>query len=70
MSTQEFGTAQLRLALDEVAWRHVWLTNVMIDSGKLGLAKIVRPKMSAGRMSLARRLDKLRRMRATLEPAR
>ena len=70
MSTQKFGTAPLRPALDEIAWRHVWLTNVMIDSGKPALAKIARPKISAGRTSLARRLDKLRRMRATLEPAR
>jgi hypothetical protein len=70
MSTRDFGTAQLRPILDEIAWRHVWLTNVMIDSGKPALEKIARPKLSAGRTSLARRLHKLRRMRATLESIR
>jgi hypothetical protein len=67
MIPKEIGTTELRHSPDEIAWRHVWLTNVLIDAGKPSLAKIVRTGITR-RMSLARRLDRLRRLRATLEP--
>jgi hypothetical protein len=50
------------------AWRHFWLTNVMIDTGKLGPAKLVRREMGIRKDSLARRLHKLRCKRAVLAP--
>jgi hypothetical protein len=54
--------SELSRRADEIAWRHVWLTNVLVDAGKPSLAKIARPGPTR-RMSLARRLDKLHRLR-------
>jgi hypothetical protein len=69
MIPKQIGATELRHGADEITWRHVWLTNVLIDAGKPSPAKIARPRITR-RMSLARRLDKLRRLRAALEPPR
>jgi hypothetical protein len=53
----------------EIDWRHVWLTRTIIDDGNPYREKIARPRTMA-KMSPARRLEKLRRLRATLEPPR
>jgi hypothetical protein len=53
----------------ETAWRHFWLKNVMIDAGK-PLPAEIRRRLVTRRMSLARRLEKLHRLRATFEPPR
>jgi len=63
MSAMEFG-AQLWPTADEITWRHVWLTNVMVDSGKKEPEKTARYRPR--RMSLSRRLQKLHHMRAAL----
>ena len=52
-----------------IAWRHFWLKSAMIDAGKPFPTKIHRPTVTR-QMSLSRRLEKLHRMRATLEPPR
>ena len=52
---------------DEIAWRHVWLTNVLIDAGRQNCQRIPRPRLSR-KMTLSQRLEKLHRMRAALEP--
>ena len=67
MSTTETGTAERRNA-DDIDWRHVWLTHANIDSGKFEPANIARYKMQARKDSLTRRLHRLRRMRAFLDP--
>jgi len=54
---------------DEIPWRHVWLAHVLIDAGERNRQRIRRPPISR-RMTLSRRLEKLHRMRATLEPPR
>jgi len=54
---------------EEIAWRHVWLKSVMIDGGKSFPTKLRRTTVTR-RMSLSRRLEKLHRMRAALEPPR
>jgi hypothetical protein len=54
---------------EEIAWRYVWLKSVLIDSGKPFPTKIQRHTVTR-RMSLARRQEKLHRMRVTLEPPR
>ena len=54
---------------EEIAWRHVWLKRAMVDGGKSFPTKIQRPRVTR-RMPLARRLEKLHRMRAALEPSR
>jgi hypothetical protein len=68
MSRMETGNAELRRNADEIDWRHVWLTNAKIDSGKLESANIARYKMQTRKDSLTRRLHKLRRIRALLGP--
>ncbi len=68
MSSTETGTAELRRNADEIDWRHVWLTNANIDSGRFEPANIARYKMPTRKESLTRRLHKLRRMRALLGP--
>jgi hypothetical protein len=50
----------------EMAWRHFWLTNVLLDSGKPP-ARLARREMPTRKDSLTRRLHRLRRMRATLD---
>jgi hypothetical protein len=62
MSATGIRTTESRRSAEEINWRHVWLTNVIIDSGK----KIARYKMQTGKDSLTRRLHRLRRMRAVL----
>ena len=66
MPPQEIGIAE---RTEEIAWRHVWLKSVLIDGGKPSPTKIHRPRVTR-RMSLARRQEKLHRMRAALEPSR
>ncbi len=69
MSRTETDNSALRRNADEIDWRHVWLTNAMIDSGKLEPPKIARYKIMQTRNdSLTRRLHRLRRMRAVLGP--
>ena len=66
MSTTETGTAELRQGVDGIDWRHFWLKNVMIDSGKLAPTKIAHRDLRKN--ALSRRLQKLHRMRAILGP--
>ena len=70
MSAMEIRTAEPRQSDGVVDWRHFWLTNVMIDSGKFEPQKIARDKMPTRKDSLTRRLHRLRRMRAALGPSR
>jgi hypothetical protein len=64
---RELGSDQLNRT-DEIAWRHVWLTNVMVDSGKKPPTRTVRyvPR----RMSLSQRLRRLHHMSSTLGPTK
>ena len=66
MSATGIRTTEPHRSAEEINWRHVWLTNVMIDSGKFEPQKIARYKMETGKDSLTRRLYRLRRMRAVL----
>ena len=66
MRPQEIGIAE---RTEEISWRHVWLKSVLIDAGNPFPTKIYRPRPTR-RMSVTRRLEKLHRMRATLEPQR
>lgn len=64
MISKEIGATELRRRAAEIDWRHFWLANAMIDNPRP--AKIAHPAMRTRKMSLARRLHKLRRMRAAL----
>jgi hypothetical protein len=67
MTTTKVGDAELPPSGNEIAWRHVWLARASI--GAPNRETSVRPKIMT-KMSPARRLEKLRRLRATLEPPR
>jgi hypothetical protein len=65
MTPTKVRDAELPPNGDEIDWRHVWLTRASIDAPHR--ETIARPKTFT-KMSPARRLEKLRRLRATLEP--
>jgi hypothetical protein len=60
--------ASLPPSSDEIAWRHVWLANVLVEAGEPNRQVIHRPRTSR-RMTPSRRLEKLHRMRAALQPS-
>jgi hypothetical protein len=60
VTVKEIGTSD-RCGADEIAWRDIWLSNVQVDAGRSFPVKIARPRVIT-RMSLSRRLDKLRRL--------
>jgi hypothetical protein len=66
MRPQEIGIAG---RTEEIAWRHVWLKTVLIDSGQPFPMRFPRPG-AIRPLTPRRRLERLRRMRATLEPQR
>ena len=68
MSATEISAVKARQSADEIDWRHVWLTNVMIDSGKSWPPNVARHKTQTRKDFLTRRLYKLRRMRSVLGP--
>jgi hypothetical protein len=45
MSGKETGAVELRQSADGIDWRHVWLKNVLIDSGKLAPTKNARREL-------------------------
>lgn len=65
MTSTKVRDAELPPSVDAIDWRHVWLTRAAIDAPQH--KKIARPKPMT-KMSPSRRLEKLRRFRATLEP--
>jgi hypothetical protein len=65
-----FDGANHHAAGSDIAWRHYWLTNGMVDAGKVGPVRLARREMPARKESLSRRLHKLRRMRAVLDVQR
>ena len=70
MSATGIRTTEPRRSAEEINWRHVWLTNVMIDSGKFGPPKIARHQVRTRKSSLSWRLRSLHLMRAALGPSR
>ena len=66
MSSLETGAAARSTPATEIAWRHFWLKNVMIDAGTPGPTKITRLALQPRKVSVAQRMRRLRRMRAML----
>jgi len=69
MITTKVRDAELLPRPDKIDWRHVWLTRAIVDDGNPYREKIARARTMT-KMSPARRLEKLHRLRATLEPPR
>ncbi|HET7804419.1 MAG TPA: hypothetical protein VFL53_09270 [Pseudolabrys sp.] len=55
---------------DNIAWRHIWLANVLVDTGRQPLARVTHPELRPRKQSLSRRLQRLRYMRAILDGPR
>ena len=67
MTSTKVHDAELPPRVDDIDWRHVWLTRASIDAPNR--ETIARHKPMT-KMSPSRRLEKLRRLRAAVEPPR
>ncbi len=70
MTETGIGSSKVNQNASHINWRHFWLTNVMIDTGKPGATKIARHDIPFRKNTLSRRLHKLHHMKATLGPLR
>jgi hypothetical protein len=61
----EIGTAKIRQAANEIAWRHLWLNHVMTETGERRPGEIAQRIRNAKRPLIAR-LHQLRRLKSTI----
>jgi hypothetical protein len=66
MAKEEIGAADVRQLADDIAWRHFWLANVVVETDGRPLVRATRPELRPRKDSLSRRLQRLRHMRAVL----
>jgi hypothetical protein len=70
MIKTETGAADMRQPADDIAWRHFWLANVVVETDGRPLVRVARPELRPRKDSLSRRLQRLRHMRAILDAPR
>ena len=66
MTKEEIGAADARQPADDIAWRHFWLANVVVETDGRLPVRVARPELRPRKKSLSRRLQRLRHMRAIL----
>ena len=66
MAKEEIGAADVRQPADDIAWRHFWLANVVVETDGRPLVRATRPELRPRKDSLSRRLQRLPHMRAVL----
>ena len=66
MTKKEIGTAEMQQPADDIAWRHFWLANVMVETDGRPPVRMARPELRPRKDSLSRRLQRLHHMRAIL----
>ncbi|HSL78721.1 MAG TPA: hypothetical protein VK877_03585 [Pseudolabrys sp.] len=66
MTKTDMGAADYVKPADDIAWRHFWLANVVVETDGRPLVRVARPELRPRRDSLSRRLQRLRQMRAIL----
>jgi hypothetical protein len=66
MRKTDLSAAEAFRPADDIAWRHFWLANVMVDTGGRSPVRTIRPELRGRKESLSRRLQRLHHMRATL----
>jgi len=66
MAKEEIGAADVRQPADDIAWRHFWLANVVVETDGRPPVRVARLELRPRRDSLSRRLQRLRHMRAIL----
>ena len=65
MTKKEIGTAEMHQPAD-IAWRHFWLANVVVETEGQPLVRTTRPELRPRKETLSRRLQRLHHMRAIL----
>jgi len=66
MIKKEIGAADIPQPDDVIAWRHIWLANVAVETNGRPPVRAPRPELRPRRDSLSRRLQRLHHMRAIL----
>ena len=64
MTKEETDAADMRQPADDIAWRHFWLANVVVETDGRPLVRVARPELRPRKESLSRRLQRLHHMRA------
>jgi hypothetical protein len=70
MTKKEIGTAEMQQPADDIAWRHFWLANVVVETDGRPPVRVSRPELRSRKDSLSRRLQRLHHMRAVLGGSR
>ncbi len=66
MTKTDMGAADTAQPADDIAWRHFWLANVVVETDGRPLVRATRPELRPRKESLSRRLQRLHHMRAIL----
>lgn len=66
MTKTDMGATDTAQPANDIAWRHFWLANVVVESDGRRLVRANRPLLRPRKDSLSRRLQRLRHMRAVL----
>jgi hypothetical protein len=66
MTKTDMGATDTAQPADDIAWRHFWLANVVVETDGRPLVRATRPELRPRKESLSRRLQSLRHMRAVL----
>ena len=45
MTKEEIGAADMRQPADDIAWRHFWLANVVVETDGRPLVRVARPEL-------------------------
>ena len=70
MTKKEIGTVEMQQPADDIAWRHFWLANVVLETNRRPAVRVARPALGPRKDSLSRRLQRLHHMRAVLGGSR
>jgi hypothetical protein len=70
MTKTDMGAGDNAQPADDIAWRHFWLANVMVETDGRPPVRMARPELRLRKDSLSRRLQRLHHMRAVLGGSR
>ena len=66
MTKTDMGATDTAQPAADIAWRHFWLANVVVETDGRPLMRATPPELRPRKESLSRRLQRLRHMRAIL----
>jgi hypothetical protein len=70
MTKTDMGATDTAQPAADIAWRHFWLANVVVETDRRPLVRAARPELRPRKDSLSRRLERLHHMRAILRAPR